>query len=157
MDEITQRLPHRPPFLFIDEIVSEQANSIHCQKRFTGDEDFFQGHFPGMPVTPGVLLCEAVFQASGLLCKDRLQSVYGLITRIKKAKFKHIVYPGDLLDIKVQVLNQHDRHFQVEGEIWVDNKQVLSIEFGCTLVDMDINRPTPRRAPTMSMQPSYSF
>src|SRR5436305_13549646 len=65
--EIKAAIPHREPFLLIDEIVSRDETRIVCRKRFTGDEYFFAGHYPNFPLTPGVLLCEAAMQAGAVL------------------------------------------------------------------------------------------
>jgi 3-hydroxyacyl-[acyl-carrier-protein] dehydratase len=63
---ILSLIPHRPPFLFVDEIVSESADGLVARRTFRAEEDFYQGHYPGAPITPGVLLCEAVFQTGAL-------------------------------------------------------------------------------------------
>ena len=64
MSHVTDLIPHRPPFLFVDEIVSESADGLVARRAFRAEEDFYKGHYPGAPITPGVLLCEAVFQAA---------------------------------------------------------------------------------------------
>ena len=64
---IEAAIPHRAPFLLIDEIVSQSENEIHCRKTFTGEEFWYAGHYPAFPLTPGVLLCEAAMQAGAVL------------------------------------------------------------------------------------------
>ena len=64
MPKVTDLIPHRPPFLFVDEIVSETADGLTAKRTWRAEEDFYDGHYPGAPITPGVLLCEAVFQTA---------------------------------------------------------------------------------------------
>ena len=64
MSQITDLIPHRPPFLFVDEIVSTTADGLWAKRTWRAEEEFYKGHYPGAPITPGVLLCEAVFQAA---------------------------------------------------------------------------------------------
>ena len=64
MISVTDLIPHRPPFLFVDEIVSENADGLTARRTWRSDEDFYKGHYPGAPITPGVLLCESVFQTA---------------------------------------------------------------------------------------------
>ena len=75
MSQVTDLIPHRPPFLFVDEIVSESADGLVARRTFRAEEDFFKGHYPGAPITPGVLLCEAVFQTGALFSTGRGQVV----------------------------------------------------------------------------------
>ena len=62
---VTDLIPHRPPFLFLDEIVIQTPDGLVARRTWRAEEDFYRGHYPGAPITPGVLLCEAVFQAAG--------------------------------------------------------------------------------------------
>src|SRR5208283_110631 len=66
LSRVLERIPHRPPFLFVDEIVSETPDGLVARRTWRPEESFYQGHYPGAPITPGVLLCEAVFQAGAL-------------------------------------------------------------------------------------------
>jgi 3-hydroxyacyl-[acyl-carrier-protein] dehydratase len=72
MSQITELIPHRPPFLFVDAIVSESPDGMVATRTFRADEDFYKGHYPGAPITPGVLLCEAVFQTGALFLARQL-------------------------------------------------------------------------------------
>ena len=67
MNQVTQLIPHRPPFLFVDEIVSQTGDSLVAKRTWRAEEDFYKGHYSGAPITPGVLLCESVFQTGALL------------------------------------------------------------------------------------------
>jgi 3-hydroxyacyl-[acyl-carrier-protein] dehydratase len=99
-------LPHRPPFLFVDEITSltpgESASGLW---RLTGTEDFFQGHFPGRPLLPGVLMVEAMAQLGGiaLLTDERYTGNLALFGGIDKARFRRQVGPGDTLEMAIEL------------------------------------------------------
>ena len=71
---VTDLIPHRPPFLFVDEIVSETADSLTARRTWRAEEDFYKGHYPNAPITPGVLLCEAVFQTGALFMARQAQA-----------------------------------------------------------------------------------
>ena len=74
MQSVTDLIPHRPPFLFVDKIIAETPDSLTAQRTFRADEEFYAGHYPGAPITPGVLLCEAVFQAGALYMARQAQA-----------------------------------------------------------------------------------
>lgn len=125
--DIKDLIPQREPFLFIDKIIEKGDTHIHVQKHLTGEEDFFKGHFPGNPIMPGVLLCEACFQAGAALLSggDKL----GVVTRIKDTKFKGMVKPGDTLDIKVEMEERLANAVYCKGHIEVAGKKVVQIKF----------------------------
>ena len=99
-------LPHRPPFLFVDEIVEIVAGeSARGRWTLTGDEAFFAGHFPGRPTLPGVLMVEAIAQmgAIALLTDDRFRGKLPLFGGVDKARFRRQVGPGDTLDLEIRL------------------------------------------------------
>lgn len=130
MNDILNTIPQREPFLFLDKIVEVDSTRVHAQKKLTGKEDFFKGHFPGNPVMPGVLMCEACFQAGAyLMGKLETSEGLGVVTRIKDTKFRSMAKPGDLLDIKVELEDRVGNACYMKGVISVDNKKVMQISF----------------------------
>jgi len=137
MQEILKTIPQRPPFLFLDKLVERSIDSITMEKYITGDEDFFQGHFPGNPIMPGVLLQEACFQAGAMLIANLGEPGLGVVTAVEKARFKGLVRPGDLLNIQVSLIDQLDHAYFMRGKIMVAEKTVLAIKFTCALLSSD--------------------
>lgn len=138
IQEIMQLLPHRYPFLLIDRVVEMQPRQrIVCLKNVTVNEPFFQGHFPGYPLMPGVLMVEAIAQAGGALLlrefPDR-ESKLMVFTGIDQAKFRKPVTPGDQLRIEVEVLQWRSRAVKMRGVATVDGKVACEATVTCQLV-----------------------
>lgn len=138
VQEIMSILPHRFPFLMIDRIVEiERKKRIVAIKNVTMNEPFFQGHFPDIPVMPGVLMVEAIAQAGGTLLlpevpdRDKLLMVF---TGIERAKFRRPVVPGDQLRIEINVLNWKPRLARMEGKALVDGKLACEAIVMCQLI-----------------------
>lgn len=144
---ILRLLPHRYPFLLIDRILEvEPGERIRAIKNLTINEQVFQGHFPGTPIFPGVLILEALAQASGLLafntpgvCPDQEErpSLFMLVG-IDRARFKKPVVPGDCLVLDVQVLRQRRNYTTFDAVASVEDEAVASAEIMCMFKD----RPT---------------
>ena len=133
---VTDLIPHRPPFLFVDEIVAETADGLTARRTFRADEDFYRGHYPGAPITPGVLLCEAVFQAGALLLARRAAAVgdaaregVPLLARVSDVKFRNPVFPGETIVIDVRIKETLGGFTLMAGGIKSGDKRVLSVEF----------------------------
>lgn len=126
-------IPQREPFLFIDEIIGRDEKRIETKYSVKGTEDFFQGHFPGNPIMPGVLLQEALFQSAAALMAGIGEGT-GVVTRVQNAKFKNLVKPGDILNMEVELVDQVDNAFYFKGKTRVQNKVTVAIEFGCALL-----------------------
>ncbi len=131
-------LPHRHPFLFVDEIVEVSTNRIVTRTLADPKADFFRGHYPQRPVMPGVLLCECCFQAGALLIAHRKggwnwSDGMPVLTRIGEARFKHMVVPGDVLTAEVTLDDELDRAYVLTGRLTVGDKLALRVGFTCML------------------------
>ena len=133
--EILSAIPHRPPFLMVDEIVSRTADRIVCRKTFSADEYFFAGHYPGSPIVPGVLLCEAAMQAGAVLVADALSGEGGhpVATRMNNVRFKQMVRPGDTIEIEVDLKERLASAFFLAAKVTLAGKVAVRLEFACTL------------------------
>jgi beta-hydroxyacyl-ACP dehydratase FabZ len=132
IDEVLGLLPHRYPFLLIDRVLELTDDKVVALKNVTINEPFFQGHFPGVPVMPGVLQIEAMAQAGGILASKSVQfdpaTHVMVFMAIDAVKFRKAVVPGDQLKIEVVPLRK-GKIFKMKGEITVDGKVVSSAEF----------------------------
>ena len=136
IQKIQSLLPHRYPFLLIDRVLeSEPGKRLVAMKNVSINEPFFQGHFPSKPVMPGVLLIEAMAQATGLLAMESAEvpkeAIYYLVG-VDKARFKRPVVPGDQLVFEVEVLKNRREIWVFAAEAKVDGKIVASAEIMCT-------------------------
>jgi 3-hydroxyacyl-[acyl-carrier-protein] dehydratase len=136
--EIQRILPHRYPFLLIDRVVElKRRERIVALKNVTVNEPYFQGHFPGYPIMPGVLMVEAIAQAGGALLlteiADREQNLM-VFSGIERARFRRPVVPGDQLRIEVTVLAWRRSAVRMEGQIFVGDKRVCEAIVSCRLV-----------------------
>lgn len=128
--EITDLIPQRSPFLFVDKVVERKDKTITTQYLVKGTEEFFKGHFPGNPIMPGVILQEAIFQSgAALMAQLNQEPGLGVVTRVQNAKFKNMVKPGDLLDMEVELVESISNAHFMKGVTKVLGKTVLIIEF----------------------------
>jgi 3-hydroxyacyl-[acyl-carrier-protein] dehydratase len=142
--DIMRILPHRYPFLLIDRVTDlVRMKRIVAIKNVTMNEPFFAGHFPDMPIMPGVLIVEAVAQAGGALLlteiPDREHKLM-VFTGIEKARFRRPVVPGDQLRIEVEVKAWRDDAVRMQGIVYVEDKKVAEAIVTCRLVDRDRGR-----------------
>ncbi len=139
--QITNLIPHRDPFLWVDKIIEETPNSLVAEKHIPVDLDVFRGHYPGNPILPGVLLCEAVFQTGALLIARIISqddtNIPGVpvITKISSARFKRPVKPESTLRIEVKLAETVSSVYFFKGTVRVNAKVVLRLDFSATLVD----------------------
>jgi beta-hydroxyacyl-ACP dehydratase FabZ len=132
-------LPHRYPFLLVDRIVElEPDKRIVGLKNVTINEPFFQGHFPGAPVMPGVLIIEAMAQVAGVLIYRELPERHGKLiyfTGIENAKFRRPVLPGDQLRIEMEFLNRRSNFGKMQGQARVEGKLVTEAVMSFAIAD----------------------
>jgi 3-hydroxyacyl-[acyl-carrier-protein] dehydratase len=137
--EIQQLIPHRDPFLWIDEVVEITPNRIVARKFVDPGLDVFRGHYPGKPVLPGVLMCEASMQAGAVLIAKQTEPVPAgqvpVATRINNVKFKQMVRPGDTLEIEVDLTDRLANTYYLAAKVKVAGKTAASLDFACTAVD----------------------
>lgn len=139
-EEIQQYLPHRPPFLWVDEVVEISGDRIRARKWIDPALEIFRGHYPGFPVLPGVLLCEAAFQAAAILIA-RIASVppgkIPVVTRQNNTKFRRMVRPGETIDIEVELTEQLTNAFYLTGKVSVEGRSAARLEFAVALADAE--------------------
>ncbi|MEK6677397.1 MAG: 3-hydroxyacyl-ACP dehydratase FabZ family protein [Planctomycetota bacterium] len=141
-------LPHRPPFLFVDEILRLEDQRIVTRWTAKPDADFFRGHYPGNPIVPAVLLCECCFQSGALLLMnlsnnpssvvDRvIEPTFSpplpLVTRIGDARFKRMVTPGQAVEVEVTLDDTLDQAYFLTGRATVNGRLAARVTFACTL------------------------
>lgn len=131
-DAILKCLPHRYPMLLVDRVLSVEAGKAVALKNVSINEPFFQGHFPGKPIMPGVLVLEALAQVGGILAfqttKDAENQLV-IFLAIDHAKFRKPVVPGDQLRMEVQVVQRRDPYWKLRGEAYVGDALVCEMEF----------------------------
>ena len=150
INDILRILPHRFPFLMIDRVIDiTRKQRIVAIKNVTINEPFFAGHFPNLPIMPGVLIVEAIAQAGGALLltevEDRADKLM-VFTGIERARFRRPVVPGDQLRIEVEVKAWRVSAVRMEGKVFVGDKRVAEATVTCQLVDRSRTRPEAAEA-----------
>ncbi len=140
IQQILSMLPHRYPFLLVDRVLElEPGVRIKAYKNITFNENFFQGHFPGKPIMPGVLIMEALAQAGGLFVVKTLDITAAdklfLFTGIDSAKFRRPVVPGDQLMLHAEVVRRKMNIWKMQGRATVDGELVAEGVFSAAVVD----------------------
>ena len=137
LDEIMELIPHRKPFLFIDtcEIIKLGEEGIG-NRIFLEDEYFFKGHFPNMPIVPGVILIESMAQTAGIVVSKKYEKYEDksvLFMSVSKAKFRKPVYPNEKINFHVKFLNNVKSVYKFSGEAFKDNIKVCESEFSAMI------------------------
>lgn len=139
IEEIKKYIPHRYPFLLVDRVLEMTDDSIVTIKNVTANEDFFNGHFPGAPIMPGVLQIEAMAQSGCIvMLKTKVEDpskVMIVFSGINKAKFRKPVVPGDQLRMEVRLLEQRRNFVTMAGRATVDGQLTCELEATAALVD----------------------
>ncbi len=136
-EAIESLIPHRAPMLLLDEIVQADSQGITCRKTFHADEFFLQGHYPDFPLVPGVMLCECAMQAGGVLVARSVGRGAGVpvATRMNNVRFRHMVHPGEVVDIHVTLVERLANAFFMKAKVECGGKTAVQFEFACALVD----------------------
>ncbi|PID72541.1 MAG: beta-hydroxyacyl-ACP dehydratase [Desulfobulbus propionicus] len=138
-----KRIPHREPFLWLDTILEIDERCILAQKYIDPELAIFKGHYPEYPLMPGVILCEAVFQAGAVFISEALANAAAedeaalagvpVLTRILSAKFKREVKPGDTITIRAALKERLANAWFLKGSVKVGGKTAVQVEFACAL------------------------
>ncbi len=140
-ESLKTHIPHRDPFLFVDEVLElERGARIVAVRKFRPDEEFFKGHFPGSPIVPGVIIVEAMAQAGGVLynasfTEERISKgqTGAYLAGIEKVRFRKAVYPNDLLKMDVRILKMRSKIIIFAGEASVGDSKVAEAEIMVSL------------------------
>jgi beta-hydroxyacyl-ACP dehydratase FabZ len=139
VNEIQRIIPHRYPFLLVDSILElDPARKIVGIKNVSINEPFFQGHFPGTPVMPGVLIVEAMAQVAAVMVLKEIadrENKLVYFSGIDRARFRQPVVPGDQIRIVVEVIKMRPRHGKLKAEAYVKERMVAEAEIFSTIVD----------------------
>ena len=138
-DAVMEILPHRDPMLFIETVLSADSKTLHAQTHVNPDWDIFKGHFPELPIMPGVLLIEAVAQAGALILGLKGAVSDGAFigfTGVEQAKFRRAVKPNDLMDIHVELMRERRGFYKFEGKIEVDGEIATELKFAAAQMSL---------------------
>ena len=141
INDIIKVLPHRYPFILIDRIeITGPGERLIALKNMTINEPFFQGHFPGQPVMPGVLIVEAFGQAAAALTaagidKSEYDNKLVFLMSVEKARFRNPIVPDCKLELNIEAVRSHGRVWKYKGDAIVDGKKMADAQWAATIVD----------------------
>ena len=141
IEEIKKLLPHRYPFLLVDRVLEVEEGRILSLKNVSANEEFFNGHFPGKSLMPGVLQVEAMAQSGCIMLMQHIEDVENTLivfTGINRAKFRKSVVPGDQLKMEVKLVNQRRNFVTMEGVATVDDEVVCELEASAAIVSNEL-------------------
>jgi len=133
--EIEQCIPHRDPFLWLDEVTEISPSRIVARKHLSEQLPVFQGHYPNFPVFPGVLQCESCFQAGAVLISRLVPTgsdEVPVVTRVNNVQFRRMLRPGETIEVEVELTERVSNAFYLKGRVSVDGKVSARLEFVCT-------------------------
>ena len=134
-EQIEAMIPHRPPFLWLDEVVAMDELSVHAKTFVDPGFNLFTGHYPGFPVLPGVIQCEMAFQAAAVLISTLLATTDGrvpVVARLNNTKFRRLVRPGETVDINVNITDKMKMVFYLTGTVSVGSEVSARLDFTVT-------------------------
>jgi len=140
-EEINKLLPHREPMLLIDELINiKKLSSATAIMNVRKDKFYVDGHFPGQPVLPGVLIVEAFGQAAAALTahgidKETYENKLVYLMNVEKAKFRNPVIPDCKLELNIEAIRSHGRVWKYKGEAFVEGKKMADAQWSATIVD----------------------
>ncbi len=141
-EEVIAAIPHRSPFLFVDEIVECGEKRIICKKTFTGNEDFFQGHYPDFPLVPGVILCESALQTGAVFLSKKMITApetfanrMPVVAKMSDIRFRQVVRPGDTILMEVALDDYYANAYQMTGSVTVNGKMAVKLKFTVMMVE----------------------
>lgn len=134
-DEIQRLIPHRPPFLFLDEVVAIDDVSVHARTFVDPGFDLFRGHYPDFPVLPGVIQCEMAFQGAAVLIATIRPVADGrvpVVARLNNTKFRRMVRPGETVDVHVTITDKVKSAYYMTGAVSVAGDVSARLDFTVT-------------------------
>ncbi|MDR3211043.1 MAG: beta-hydroxyacyl-ACP dehydratase [Planctomycetota bacterium] len=136
--DIKAAIPHRDPFLLLDDILELSPDRVKAKVTLRPDhplwKQVYSGHYPGNPITPGVLLLEIMFQAAGVLLAGQGAAGVPVVTRVREVKFRRLVRPGDCLEVEAVLKEKLANAFYLAGKAWVGGEVACQAEFTLALV-----------------------
>ncbi len=139
--DVLEAIPHRLPFLFVDRVMELSEDHIKAEWHLDPGLDFFRGHYPHQPIVPGVLLNEAIFQASAIMLVHRAKQAgvssdgkTPVLSRITDARFREMVLPGDTVTLDVKWKESMSHFHFCQGIVWKGNKRAVTLEFALAMV-----------------------